>query len=224
MDFHKVPDAVFFDFDGTLTLTEERNAEAWRDFLTAKGIFVGELLLQGLVGRRAMEGRAYLREHVQLPVSDAELVQEFYAARDHDAREPLPPVNGAREVASALGVNGVALGIVTSARRSVVLAALEAWDMRHLFGIFVTADSVDRGKPDPLPYRLACREAGVMPGRSIAVEDSPTGITAAREAGLYTVAVTATHERAALEEANEIVASLLDLRSVQRLAAAFGEL
>ena len=45
------------------------------------------------------------------------------------------------------------------------------------------------GKPAPDTYLAACAALGVEPARAIAVEDSPHGVTAAKAAGLYCVAV-----------------------------------
>ena len=53
--------------------------------------------------------------------------------------------------------------------------------------VLVTADDVTRGKPDPEGYTLALRRLGAVPGRSVVFEDAPTGIVAARAAGVGTV-------------------------------------
>ena len=66
-------------------------------------------------------------------------------------------------------------------------AALDSIGVR--FPVTVCAADVIRGKPDPEPYRLAAARLGVAPGRSVALEDSPTGIRSAHAAGLTVVAV-----------------------------------
>ena len=53
--------------------------------------------------------------------------------------------------------------------------------------IMVTSDDVQRGKPDPEGYALALRRLGVLPRLAIVLEDSATGITAARAAGVETI-------------------------------------
>ncbi|RUU83390.1 HAD family phosphatase, partial [Mesorhizobium sp. M7A.F.Ca.MR.362.00.0.0] len=51
----------------------------------------------------------------------------------------------------------------------------------------ISLDDVSAGKPDPTPYREACRQLAVAPGSVVAVEDSRTGTKAARAAGLFVV-------------------------------------
>jgi beta-phosphoglucomutase-like phosphatase (HAD superfamily) len=57
------------------------------------------------------------------------------------------------------------------------------------FDLIVTADDVELPKPAPDVYLAACAGLGAAPGRSAALEDSQTGVTSARAAGLFTIAV-----------------------------------
>jgi beta-phosphoglucomutase-like phosphatase (HAD superfamily) len=56
------------------------------------------------------------------------------------------------------------------------------------FGCLVGRDVVARGKPHPDPYLHACAALGVLPASCIAVEDTPTGVAAARAAGVTVIA------------------------------------
>jgi sugar-phosphatase len=58
--------------------------------------------------------------------------------------------------------------------------------------VLVTVDDVDRGKPAPDPFLEAARRLRVPPERCLVVEDAPMGLTAARAAGCFTLAVTTT--------------------------------
>jgi beta-phosphoglucomutase-like phosphatase (HAD superfamily) len=57
------------------------------------------------------------------------------------------------------------------------------------FHAVVSADLVEQGKPDPAIYLLAARMLGVEPRECLVFEDSPTGVRAARAAGMGVVAV-----------------------------------
>jgi beta-phosphoglucomutase-like phosphatase (HAD superfamily) len=61
--------------------------------------------------------------------------------------------------------------------------------MLHHFAHVVTVDRVERPKPHPEMYLTAVARLGASPERSVAFEDSATGLAAARAAGMYTVAV-----------------------------------
>ena len=60
--------------------------------------------------------------------------------------------------------------------------------MKH-FRLTVCAEDTDRHKPDPDPYLRACELLGVEPTAALALEDSALGITAAKAAGMFAVAV-----------------------------------
>lgn len=66
--------------------------------------------------------------------------------------------------------------------------------------IFVTADSVTRGKPFPDPYLLGAEGCHASPFESLVVEDAPTGIRAGKAAGSMVLATCTSHDRAALEK------------------------
>jgi len=57
------------------------------------------------------------------------------------------------------------------------------------FGVTVCGEDVRRGKPDPEPYLLAAARLGVPAAGCVVLEDSPTGIAAARAAGCPVIAV-----------------------------------
>ena len=91
-------------------------------------------------------------------------------------------------------------------RRSLEIAGFE-----DRFDVVLSAHEVAAPKPAPDPYLEACRRLGVEPGPGVvALEDSPTGVAAARAAGLTVIGVPSI-EGVALEEAHHLAAeSLLD--------------
>ena len=88
--------------------------------------------------------------------------------------------------------------------------------------VLATRDRVVRSKPDPELYELAMRELGVRPEETIAVEDSPNGVAAAKAAGLFCVAVpNPLTAGLALHQADIVLRSLSD-RSLTEVAASPG--
>ncbi len=72
------------------------------------------------------------------------------------------------------------------------------------------SNEVTTPKPSPEPYLEACRRLGVEPGPDVvALEDSPTGVAAARAAGLTVIGVPSL-DGILLDEADHIAKSLLD--------------
>jgi len=81
------------------------------------------------------------------------------------------------------------------------------------FDEIVLADEVSAGKPDPEIFLLAAKALQLSPARCIVIEDAVTGVEAAKRAGMRCIAVTTSHPRRALAEADMVVDSLDDLAS-----------
>jgi HAD superfamily hydrolase (TIGR01509 family) len=78
------------------------------------------------------------------------------------------------------------VGVCSGSMRDSVEPVLHALGLLSRMSVIVTASDVLRNKPHPEPYLLAAKRLGAAASRCIAVEDSPTGIRSARDAG-YTV-------------------------------------
>ncbi len=76
--------------------------------------------------------------------------------------------------------------------------------------MFITAEGVRRGKPDPEGYLLAAARLGVELAACVVIEDSPPGVAA----GMRVIAVTTTHRPAALAGADEVIERLDELLKV----------
>jgi HAD superfamily hydrolase (TIGR01509 family) len=101
---------------------------------------------------------------------------------------PLRP--GVRELMRECRERGVRMGITTTTSRSNVDALLR----KHLgpqwtswFAAILCGEDVEHKKPDPEVYRLAVRQLGANPLRTLAIEDSPGGVAAAHAAEVAVV-------------------------------------
>jgi HAD superfamily hydrolase (TIGR01509 family) len=117
---------------------------------------------------------------------------------------------GARDLLGALRRRGTPIGLVSNSPLAFVLRSLELVGFADYFDVVLSAHEVAAPKPAPDPYLEACRRLGVEPGPNVvALEDSPTGVAAARAAGLTVIGVPSI-EGVALEEAHHLAVSLLD--------------
>ncbi len=96
---------------------------------------------------------------------------------------------GAIELVAAIRQTGVPFALATSARAAWAGQRLEIMGITDAFDHVVTADDVAAHKPDPEIYLKATQALGVDPADTLAIEDSLSGIRAARDAGLYTIAI-----------------------------------
>ncbi|MDP9250280.1 MAG: HAD family phosphatase [Chloroflexota bacterium] len=181
--------AVIFDMDGLLLDTETlwHRAEielfrrhggefTWKDKLAVIGTnfgFTARYFAERL-GRSAEEGEALVREMVE--IMHGEL-------RGEVAGRP-----GAVKLVERLR-GRTRLGLASNSPRSLVDTALATAGLEGAFDAIVTSDDVEHAKPEPDLYLLACERLSVAPGEALALEDSPSGIAAAKAAGLTCIAV-----------------------------------
>lgn len=181
-------EAVFFDMDGLLVDSERVWLEIETDVMARLGARWTPEHQVHLVGGSMERTVDYM-----LAVSGADVpaatVREWMTGgmvRRLEAGVHVMP--GALELLDAVRAEGVPVGLVTSSLKEIAEAVLKSVG-RDRFDVVVTADDVDRTKPDPEPYLTAARLLGVEPVRCVVLEDSPNGVAAATAAGCAVVAV-----------------------------------
>lgn len=99
----------------------------------------------------------------------------------------------------------VPLVLVTGSLRVEVDVALKACDISNCFMGILAAEDVEHGKPNPEGYLKAVKFLGLKTENCVVIEDSPSGVKAAKAAGIDCIAVTNTHSRNELKNATNIV-------------------
>lgn len=175
--------AVAWDVDGTLVDSEPRHHRALLAASRELDVDLSDLPDQAFRGVHMLDVWKVLRSRYPSDVRLEPWLASINAAYVRD-REPLVAMQGAAEAIGRLAEMGVAQVCVSNSSRSIVEANVEALGIeRHLSGL-ISLDDVSAGKPNPEPYLAACRLLGLRPDQVIAVEDSETGLRAARAAGL----------------------------------------
>jgi HAD superfamily hydrolase (TIGR01509 family) len=124
-------------------------------------------------------------------------------------RDKLVAGPGVSSLLHALRSRGLPLGLASSSKRRWIEAGLEATGLGQYFGAVVAGDEVTHGKPEPDIYLAVCEKLRIDPRGAVAVEDSPTGIEAAKRAGLRVIAVRTDYTRTMpLEQADRVVDSV----------------
>lgn len=118
---------------------------------------------------------------------------------------------GVREAIERFEASGVRLALASSSPMRLIRAVLRMGRLEDRFGVTVTAEDDERGKPDPAVYLRAARALGVPPERCLAIEDSINGVRSAKAAGMVCVAVPAPDNEASFDEADLVLGSLEEL-------------
>ncbi|MFI6601090.1 HAD family hydrolase [Nonomuraea sp. NPDC050536] len=181
-------EAVFFDMDGLLVDTEKVWLELETEVMATLG---GEWTPEHqshLVGGSMERTVAYMLAVSGSDVHPQTLRQWMVDGMVARLARGVRVMPGASELLDALRAEGVPVALVTSSLKEIAEAVLTSVG-RDRFDVIVTADDVERTKPDPEPYLTACSLLGVQPVRCVILEDSPNGVAAGTAAGCAVVAV-----------------------------------
>jgi HAD superfamily hydrolase (TIGR01509 family) len=210
--------AVVLDLDGLLVQTEEVWSRAKEILFERHGFRFERADHLAVFGTSEQHTSLYFTRRFGLDESHSDALREEYMAIAGSLlRGELPVTDGARELVAWLR-GRVPLGLASNTRRKLVGQILEGVRLTEAFDVVVTGDD-GAAKPDPDLYLIACRRLGVDPGSAVALEDSPTGVRAARAAGLVCIGVPSTPE-VTLAEAHHVVRSLRDVTPARGKSAA----
>jgi HAD superfamily hydrolase (TIGR01509 family) len=180
-------DLVIFDCDGVLVDSEAIAARVGAAVLTDLGWPVTpEELVDRFAGCTDDDFRSGVEAELGRPLAagwDEPYASWYDAAFDAELRA-VPGVAtaiAALELPYCVASNGSHHKVVANLRR---VGLAEAFDDDRRF----SAQDVDQGKPAPDLFLHAARTLGVAPQRCVVVEDSPTGLAAARAAGMRRLA------------------------------------
>jgi HAD superfamily hydrolase (TIGR01509 family) len=214
----ELPTAVVFDNDGLLLDTESVWTRAEEDLFERRGKSFTPADKHELIGTSAAVASQVLERRLDEPGRAGELIEELNALVVAELEHGVEAMLGAGELIGRLRERGTPIGLVSNSPLAFVQRSLKIVGFENLFDVVLSAHEVAAPKPAPDPYLEACRRLGVEAGLDVvALEDSPTGVAAARAAGLTVIGVPSV-EGVELEEAHLLAESLADAVVSDRLA------
>lgn len=203
--------AVIFDVDGVLIDSYQAHFQSWLEMFGEHGESFTEEQFRKTFGRTSRDIIAALHGS-DLSVAEMDAWDDRKEALYREIiRQEFPANDGAAELLDALHAAGFKLAVGSSGPPENIALTLECLNRTALFSAVVTRVDVSRGKPDPQVFQIAGQRLGVPPEQCIVVEDAPAGIEAANRAGMASVALTGTANRAELAHAKLVVDSLREL-------------
>jgi len=204
--------AIVFDFDGLILDTEEPVYRSWLEVYEAHGELLPFERWVQIVGSTTTEfhPQRHLEERLGRPLSQ-EVLEGRIGRRTEMilAQELLPGILQSIEDARGLGLK---LGVASSSTRDWVSGHLKRLGILGRFDCVRCRDDVNHAKPAPDLYLAVLDCLGVSASEAVAIEDSPNGVMAAKQAGMRCVAIpnsiTATLD---LSQADVLLRSLSDL-------------
>jgi len=223
--------AVIFDFDGLVMDSEWVIFESARAAFSVHGHDLSVEAWATVVGINDEHDPRWwdsLCEAAGIAGFERAVFDVTYEATDERealraAMLALPALPGVEVLIDSLTAAGVPLGVASSSSRAWLERNLDRLGVLDRFGTLVGADVVGGvGKPAPDVYLRACADLGAEPAHSVALEDSAHGVTAARAAGMFVVAVPSRITRFnEFNHADLVIDTLadLDVSRLVRLAA-----
>ncbi len=214
--------AVIFDFDGVISDSEPSHFAAYNKVLADFGIqikkeeYYAEYL--GFTDYELFETlkKKFKTDYERTPIE--RLVESKAVFFEKIIREADHLIEGIPELIEKLKSNNIKVAIYSGALPADIKIMLEDSGLADYFDVIVTADDVEKGKPDPEGYLLALKKLNGIPDVLIAakqcvvIEDSHWGIVAAKKAGMKVVAVTNSYPAGELKEADVIIKSVKQLK------------
>ena len=185
-------DAVVFDCDGLLAETEAGWTRAETAIFREHGYDFGPEQKQLLIGGTLASGGEAMAAYFGLPGAGPALAARLGRLVWEELAVGAPAMTGAREIVATLRDRGIPIAVASNSPRAFVEAALGSAGLLDIFDVIVSADDVERGKPAPDLYLTACARLAAEPQRSVAFEDSRTGVASARAANMFVIAVPST--------------------------------
>ena len=181
-------EGVVLDLDGLLIDTEILWTEAKRILYAERGIPFSMDDHRAVLGTsEEYTAMVFTRRFGLGPEHETEVLRAYIAHARRLFALGVPRRPGALELVTALR-GRVPLGLASNTRREIVTDTLALSGLSGCFDVIVTGDEADP-KPAAGIYLEACRQLGIDPVRSVAVEDSPIGTAAAKAAGLTCIGV-----------------------------------
>jgi beta-phosphoglucomutase len=203
--------AVLWDVDGTLLDSSDYHWWSWRETMADQGV---EITRQQFVASFGQRNDTILRTYFGPDFPDDEIarIADRKEARYRELMqlggvEPLP---GVVRWLQHLQRAGWQQAIASSAPRANVDAIVAALGLAPFFAAIVTAEDVQRGKPDPQVFLTAAARLGVPPRRCVVIEDAPAGIQATHRGGMRAIGVLSSHPTLAADIAVRTLDELPD--------------
>lgn len=199
---------VIWDLDGTLLDTEPSYLASGTELARKYGRVLTPEIRGQMMGRPGLVAARIFLDALGIDLTPEQFIDEREAMLEELFRtcQPMP---GALALIRHLHAHGVPQAVATSSnRRNVGFKTVAHADWFATFGAVVTADDVERGKPEPDIFLHAASLIGAPPASTLVFEDSPLGVDAALAAGMHVVATPEEVYRDRVGHAHLVLATL----------------
>lgn len=212
--------AIIFDFDGVLFDSERIHLHACNQVFQTIGFTIPEeKYFQSYVGLSDNEMFDLILNDMNIKLKPEQVKSlrknKISAYKDYVAqRTSLEGVPGVKEfiLTHTQTINNFAIcSGATKEEIEATLVKLENGELRCHFKHIISIDDISTGKPSPEGYLLAANRLSIPPQYCLAIEDTPVGVAAAKNAGMAVIGITTSHEKEALKQADFVASKYAEI-------------
>lgn len=183
--------AFIFDLDGVLIDTEPVFFEHMKGFLESKNFDISNLKFTDVVGTDAQSRFKALSKKIPNFYKDIDTFRSEFKKFKKDYKFDYKTVvfDGVYDILEDLKNKGYKIALASSSYKDTIKKVMDELNFYHYFDFVISGEDLKESKPNPEIYLKTVEELGLIPDECLVVEDSTTGIKAAKSAGLYTVAI-----------------------------------
>lgn len=213
----RIIEAVLFDMDGVIVDTLHFHYLAWNHMFEKLGGSVNEHTVLLHEGRNSREILPILMKEAGVDILPDQQEQFIETKRAYyRSIVKVKQYPNAFEVVGTLRKRGYKIALVTACALQNMRHSIND-EQRKFFDFILTGDEVSRAKPFPDPYLLAAGRLKIKPEKCMVIENAPLGIEAAKNAGMYCVAIETTLGRPYLSSADCILQNIEELANLSLL-------
>jgi HAD superfamily hydrolase (TIGR01509 family) len=212
--------AVIFDMDGVVVDSNPFHRRALVQFCQKHGYRLTEDQMKAKIfGRTNKEWLTDLLGGSITPNKIKEYEDEKESQFRKDYAPHVKPIKGLIRFLGALKRSNIKMALASSAPRLNVDFILRKTKTADCFEIIIDGDSIERGKPHPEIYLKTAKAIGFISKKCIVIEDSLSGVEAAKRAGCKVVGITTTHSPRELASTDLVINDFdeMDLKNLRGL-------
>ena len=201
---------ILFDYDGTLAKTMYHHYKAWKQTLADFNTNFSKEEYYNLEGFSLH----LLPSLITKQNITKKKIEELVIKKKKIFKKNLKKVNyyaNTLKILKYLKLKNIKIALVSSSHLDQITASSKK-NFLNNFDVIISGEDTKNNKPSPDPYLLGLKKLKLKPKNCLVIENAPIGITAAKKAGLKTIAITNTLDKKNLINADLIINDIIELK------------
>lgn len=185
--------AVIYDFDDTIVDSDPLHIQSWEQNLKDHQVQnIADFKIfreENMMGKSSRENAKLLVNHYKLDVDPEDFYHkkaDIYMKNAIDKLKLLPGVVYSLKLFKKMGLR---LAVASGSPRKYIDAVINRLGLKEYFELIVSADDIQKSKPDPQSFIVTCSKLELDPVECIVIEDATVGVQSAKAAGCKCIAI-----------------------------------